>query len=176
VDWALTVLAVQFILACAATMATVLSVTSLVAAGSLIVSDNAGSDAAWFIFIPLVIVAPMVGLWLTAGLGHHRRWIVWLAWFAWVTCLVTIIVAAPLLITGTFSLESIEVGAVSSAELSITAFVFVFAIWLAALTGFMTAAAVGVPLGRVLLWLLAQARSQQWRWRRRLRRKALVAE
>jgi hypothetical protein len=176
VDWALTVLAVQFSLVCAATVATVLSVISLVAAGSLIASDGVGSDAGWFIFIPLAIVAPMVGLWLTTGFSHHRRWIVWLGWFAWVTCLVTIVIAVPLLITGAFSLEFMELGNVEATQLSIAVFVFVFAIWLTALTGFMTAAAVGIPLGKGLLWLLVQARSQQWRWRRRLRRKALVAE
>lgn len=176
VDWAMTILVVQIILASAATAATVLAVVSLVAATGMVIADKAGSDIAWFFFVPLAVVAPLVGAWLTAGLGHHRRLIVWLLWIAWTTLVALVAVVSPFVVTGKFDFAEIGLGTASTAQVAIAAVAWFFALWMTGLLIFMTAAAVGIPLGMAFLWMAARARTQQWRWRRRMRRKALVAE
>jgi hypothetical protein len=126
------------------------------------------SDERWAL-LSMAVLQVFVGMWLTAGLSHWRRWTPWAAWAGLIACLLSIelIVEAP----GPPPAEVLGVPLLPG-SLEFGRLVHRLAI----LGAVLIIAAAGIPLGLMALKLHAKNRAIRWRKRRRrLRRERLTA-
>jgi hypothetical protein len=195
-DFAVTVLGIQTLLFLGFGALTMLAVISLLAAMYRITSNTAGDDIGWFVILPLGVLAPALGAWLTAGFSHVRRRTVWMVWTAYIALLLMgFVLLIPMV--GEFPpglgpapdyVSAFEANPRSGhsaiahpdpwrsfASLFFLAVGVIFIPGMIVLGLIMLATMTGVPIGRGLLWLFAAWRTQSWRWRRKRRRIARIA-
>lgn len=114
----------------------------------------------WLIAYTGILPAVLVGIWLTAGLSHWRRWWAWAAWGCLIACLLAI---GPLL-------HSLGAPVVEVPRFYVVPGSFGLQQWLhrlAILGAIMVIATAGIPLGRGLRTAFARHRAHRWRKRRK---------
>jgi hypothetical protein len=174
VDWALTMLVAQLILTAAFTVANLIGASSVAVGLWTIYRDNAGDDVLWFIMVPLLIIAPLTGAWLTAGFSHISAWKVWLGWYAWLLIMLVLNVTITLAGSDELAREVSIVWNIDPLEKAMYGALFA---WLAGgplLLVMLVFALPGIVLGRGVLWSFRRLGRSHWRVRRRMRRRALV--
>jgi hypothetical protein len=171
IDWALTVLLAQIVLALGLTAANLVGAVSLAAALHRLIGTGAGRDIWWFLLVPTLVIAPITGAWLTAGFSHLKANRVWLGWVMWLLIVSFGALVVALAVDDEFAAKfRVETGLSTLGEM-----VTITALAGTALLAVMTLCAVpGILIGRGVLWSLAHLRAAQWRWRRRMARRARV--
>jgi hypothetical protein len=124
------------------------------------------------LFWTFAVLAPVTGIWLTAGFHHLPRWRVWLGWWL---CLVVLLLTPVIISAGIGELPP-QIHQVRNPGNSLfyeglRGIVFPGALVHVAI---MAAALAGIPIGRVLLWLTSIVQRKIWRMRRKQRRMARV--
>lgn len=185
VDWSLTVVAIQVILLLTlGTITTFCIPAVLLNAAPLIGSElfkGRRSDEheirlfAWLCFWVFGVLGPITGAWLSAGFSHLRRWKVWASWAGFM--LLIQLVLAGYFIVASSDADVFELGLQRTVVFDRTriAVILFLAPGSMVLAGIMLAALVGIPAGRLLIWLGRYMRSVRWRWRRRRRKQTRTA-
>ncbi|MBX3374878.1 MAG: hypothetical protein KF817_13690 [Phycisphaeraceae bacterium] len=115
--------------------------------------------------IGAALLAGVLGTWLTAAFGHLHPGRVWLGWTAWITIADAVARGLPAL------LDAMTVRSVTPAPAGVL-WSLVHTPGVHALTAL---AVTGIPPGLMLRRAGTAIRRQRWRWRRRVRRRTLLA-
>jgi MFS family permease len=185
VDWALSILLVKLLCALAIAIATgftIFAAMMLLArwpeiepeftAGWRVHAFELAMAAAW----ALVILPGIIGTWITAGMSHLTRRQAWTGWFAFMSVVIGGI--AALIASGSsdeYGGYRFEPGAVENVREFAIAWAAFFSLGMLMLTWIVLCAIMGVPIGRVLLWLGSFNQSMRWRRRRRRLRRVRTA-
>jgi hypothetical protein len=123
-------------------------------------------QAAIFLAFAYGLLAPLTGVWLTAGFEHIARWKMWIAWLGWMTLILLVIS-----LHGPLSDEidprgwSNWRGPMPEWILEGVLYIVVPGMVFGALL--LVAALPGMLVGRGLLWLTGTVRRSRWRTRYR---------
>ena len=173
IDWAVSILVIKLLVAVAIAGAT--GFTILLAMLMMInwpPPHNQEFIVRAFLAWALLVLPIITGAWITAGLHHLTRRRAWLGWCAVLS--IGVLAVAALLASGSEH-KHFEPGTVEGVRSFAYFLVVFFALGMSMQGAILVCAAMGVPVGRLLLKLASFNRKLRWRRRRRNLRKARTA-
>ena len=185
IDWALSILVLKMLCALAIAIATGFTIFAALMLLARWPEIEPEFTARWKIHVFELVMAAawafailpgIIGAWITAGLSHLTRRQAWTGWFGFMSVVIAGI--AALIASGSsneYGGYRFEPGAVENVRDFAIAFAAFFSLGMLMFTSIVLCAIMGVPIGRVLLWLGSFNQSMRWRRRRRRLRKVRTA-